>query len=230
MLAEAYDGPTRRVAAEPGEVAERDLPLRVPARRPTGGAGGAAATDAAVRLRLRRGGGDDTPPGFQVALRRGTGMIVRYLDIPRGVTDDQVFHAVLSAGTARGQTEQDRAVEAFLRAAEPPEHREWTARTDRMAARYEPGAVTAIETLFKRSLIDAVRDMTHHAESSTDELPESVRRLFPISPEGEGPPPPPRAWLEEVEARLVGGEWRFSELPPRRRTCALGSACRSDPR
>lgn len=209
IMADGHDGPLPEIASEGGQVAERRLELRVPARRTESGAPPVPAVDGRTRLRMRLAQTEEQTLAFHVALRRGTGMVVRYLPIPRGVSDEAPFHAVLTAGTARGDEPEDRAIEEFLRAAEPPEHREWTAKTDRMAASYLAGAGTTLDRLWN-DIRDAVRGMTEHAETTGEELPERLRRLFPIAPEGGGPPPPPATRLEDVEARLVAGDWRFN--------------------
>jgi len=209
ILAETHDGAFVDKASVPGEVAETSIPLDVPAKRVGPGQPPVVGVAGTTRLRLRLAQTQERDLGFHVALQRGTGMIVRYLAIPTGVSDDASFHAVLSAGTALEDTADNRAVEKFLRAAEPPEHKEWTAKTDRMAAAYQAGAGTALDRL-QNGVRDAVREMTEHTDDSGDELPDQVRRLFPISPEGDGPPPPPSSRLEDAEATLENGEWRFS--------------------
>lgn len=209
VLAETHGGTFVDKAAVPGEVAERLIPLDVPARRVPPGEPPVRGVQGVTRLRLRLAQTQEQELAFHVALRRGTGMVVRYLKIPRGVSDDAAFHAVLSAGTAWKDDADGRAVEQFLRAAEPPEHKDWTARTDRMAASYHAGAGAALDRLLN-GVRDAVRELTEHAADEGDELPDHVRRLFPISPEGDGPPPPPSSRLEHAQGSINGGEWHFS--------------------
>lgn len=209
VLAERHGGPFAEALSAPGEVSERSIPVDVPAQRVGPEDPPVPAVPGQARLRLRLAQSQEQERAFSVALRRGTGMVVRYLPIPRGVSDDAAFHGVLTAGTALSESEQDHAVEQFLRSAEPPEHKEWTAKTDRMAARYHAGAGASLDR-FTNHIRNAVREVTEQADRDGEELPAHVRRLFPIAPEGEGPPPPPSSRLEDAQAMLSSGEWRFS--------------------
>lgn len=123
---DAYRGRTStRVSLEaPGDVVVRELSLAVPERLD-----GTPAITGSVRLCVRLAEEDPATPAIgEVAWFRGPGMVVRYADRRRLAIGARPFHAVVACGAARAPeaiTDSDRAIERFLRAAEPPGHDLW---------------------------------------------------------------------------------------------------------
>jgi len=161
----------------PGDVAGLDIPVHLPAR-----SDGTETPDASVRLgaRLASPADNDTLRN-RVALFRGTGMVIKYLDQSRVAFGDRNFHAVLSCGEAndfKGIDDGDRAVERFLRFAEPPEHDEWES-TENLREEYQRGFRTAIDDMFD-TLRDGLRHLIAQSDGRDQRLSETVRKEFPI--------------------------------------------------
>ncbi|MCM2575856.1 helix-turn-helix domain-containing protein [Streptomyces meridianus] len=95
-------------------------------------------------------------------------------DLPLG-TDP--FQAVLLAGRATGrETRATGLAEAFLRAAEPPEHNDWN-KTEELAATYARGALSRI-TEFRRDMDAAVRGIIGRRKAKRDGGPDVLRDLL----------------------------------------------------
>lgn len=161
----------------PGDVAGLDIPVSLPPR-----ANGTETPEASVRLasRLASPADDDTYLNH-VAMFRGAGMVVKYYDQSRVAFGDRNFHAVLACGEARKPrdvTAGDRAIERFLRYAEPPAHDDWQS-TENLRTQYQRGFRTALDDMF-----DTLRDGLRHLVSQTDGqgevLADRVRKRFPI--------------------------------------------------
>ncbi|WP_055478913.1 helix-turn-helix domain-containing protein [Sphaerimonospora mesophila] len=130
---------------------------------------------------------DDERPN-RLVCTRGTRMVVlerTVSDVPLGAIR---FQAVLLAGRAsrRNGAEADLA-EAFLRAAEPPEHNDWK-QTEDLTSTYARGAATRLKE-FRKAMVDRVREAVRPMENITDiETPASLRELLKLDP-----PPAPRS-------------------------------------
>jgi hypothetical protein len=194
----------------PGEIVERELRISIPAQRNRRDLiqNPRPATDGLVRLRVRQAESGETEHLNTVALQRGTGMVVDYREIRPRAGLDFNFHAVLDAGTARGESDADRAVEEFLRAAEPPAHQDWTHRTERIKAEYQPGAKAALDGLF-RDIERIIRELSREEEIESDEGPDALKKLFPLPGLG-ATAPTPYYRLGDTQASLEGSEWTFS--------------------
>jgi len=205
----------------PGEILEREITLSVPEQkhRPGHIDDPRPAVDAPLRLRVRMAESGEADHQNTVALRRGTGMVVDYHEIRQRSGLDLSFHAVLDAGTAQGDTEANKAAEEFLRAAEPPAHREWTHRTERVKAEYKTGAKGALDGLFGE-IERVIRDLAKVEEIESDEGPEALRKLFPLP--GLGPVEPvPYYRLSDPQASLDGEAWNVAATYSRKEPQSL---------
>lgn len=166
----------------PGDVAGLDVPIHLPPR-----SNGTDTPEGTVRLaaRLASPADDDTYLN-KIALFRGTGMVVKYLDQNRVAYGDRNFHGILATGNARTDTassDADREIDRFLRFAEPPEHDEWES-TENLREQYQRGFRTALDEMF-----DTARDGLRHliaTHNTVDTLSENVLNRFPIH--GTGTP------------------------------------------
>jgi len=122
--------------------------------------------------------------GNLVALVRGSGMVVKYRPVPVPLSEHS-YHAVLYAGLARGESEADRAMEEFLRAAEPLSHNDWTHATDRLRAEYRQGAQTRLNRLW-RELEGNIAEICEERPVETEQGPGKLAELFPVSGQGGG--------------------------------------------
>ncbi|MCA9611363.1 MAG: hypothetical protein KC586_01260, partial [Myxococcales bacterium] len=143
------------------------------------------------------------------AFFRGPGMVVRYLDRSL-VAPGRTFHALLVAGEARSPlspSENDRAVERFLRSAEPPGHDEWTT-TPHLKQRYQRGYLKALTQLHKD--VDAtLRELLVPKLGRGERGPEALRRRFPIGKRGGRLGVESAFRFEGLTVRWDGTCWRF---------------------
>ncbi len=196
------------MVSTPGDVAERTLVFRVPARLDEA-SGIDREVDAHLTLRLRLAGTGDSPSlQNHVALVRGSGMVIRYRPV-RMPFGDQPYHAVLCAGLGRGSSEADRAMEEFLRSAEPPSHNDWTHATDRLRAEYRQGTRRRLTDLW-RELEEAISGICEEQPAETEEGPSRLAQLFPMSGQGGGSHSRrSRFRIERLEAWLEDSTWNL---------------------
>ena len=201
--------PSGERLSKPGETAVRTLPFTIPPRKPQENDPGAGKIEASVDLHLRLAGTEDSPElRNTVAMLRGSGMIVRYEPV-RIPLSDQSYHAVLRAGEARGDSEPDRALERFLRAAEPPAHNAWIPGTDRLQDGYRPGAGAAFNRL-SENLRRTISDILEERAAQTEQGPGKLAELFPLAGRGGGGDSRPRFRTEDLSAYLMDGVWILS--------------------
>jgi hypothetical protein len=199
---------------EPGDIVTKEIELEIPARRD-------ARTkkkqrcklELSVRIPLDEECGEDTG---HVAMFRGAGMVLKYWNRRNMAIEMPAFHATLACGLARdpgNSTGADRALEDFLRAAEPPGHDQWLV-TPRLSETYESGSKTALLALHAR-VNQALRDLLTAKPRQGQQGPERLRKLFPIGPRGGKGSAPSAFHFSELHARLVDGRWQFSgEIQP----------------
>ena len=171
---------------EPDQVAQRLLHIRVPGRRATPTSEEAPETEGPAILRIIRASDADADnPHFnRIALVRGAGMVVQYWKPAQLPLGGDGFFAVLLAGLASGGgSAEEQAVEAFLRAAEPPAHDKWVHSTNQMKSTYQTGAKVRLDDLW-RKLTTAVLDMCRSEPPSHERGPQDLARLFPIGTRG----------------------------------------------
>lgn len=194
----------------PGGVARRSLTLELPRRRDAKDAKHSTRCELVVRLAAphEKGG----PYDNHVALFRGPGMVVKYLPgdsagvLPR-------FHALLACGEARdpgAPSEDDRRVEHFLRASEPPGHDEWQ-QTPRLKEEYVQGGGAGLQRLFA-AVRGALRELLLPASADAERGPALLQRRYPLGGVGDsaGPSGGAAFHFSGVEARFREGRWRFS--------------------
>jgi hypothetical protein len=190
--------------ASPGEVAEIPIPVQIPARSD----GSQSQMDAEVSLVVRLADDSETRDVNEVAYFRGTGMVVKYEKYDRLSLSQRPFHAILVCGKARRDPgESDVALDEFLRAAEPPEHKSWGV-TARLKETYKPGykhLLTDIETKVK----EALRDLVSERPPSGTEGPRLLMKLFPLGI-NKGVPTRSNFKVKDLKATLEQGAWTFS--------------------
>lgn len=196
--------------SQPGDVAERHLHLKIPARKPSNQDPGTPEVDGEFRLRLRFASGEESP-GLQnrVALMRGAGMVIEYKRPARSPAEAIPYHAVLSGGLANGNSDTDHTMERFLRAAEPPSHNQWMPGTDRLQAEYRRGARARFQRLWA-DLDRAVVELCEEQAPATDRGPRRLARLFPIRAGSGEPSGRPQFRTDRLDAHLEGSTWVVS--------------------
>ncbi|GII52667.1 hypothetical protein Pth03_10560 [Planotetraspora thailandica] len=160
------------------DVVELSVPLTVPPRKTQAGA--VPIEHRAVLLVTPAAEGDQKPN--RLVGMRGTRMTVfdrPVTGLPLGSTQ---FQAVLLAGIAtNAELPADNAAEAFLRAAEPPEHNDWKATED-LTSTYARGATTRLKE-FRKTIFAMVRSAVKPAEPVEQEgAPSILRDLTSLEP------------------------------------------------
>src|SRR5690606_5645898 len=119
-----------------------------------------------------------------VAMFRGAGMVVKYLDRSRFALG-RPYHAVLACGLGRepdAPTDEDSAIEAFLRAAEPPGHDEWIS-TPALKEGWHQGYAKALTQLDNR-INETLRELLAPALEHGSAGPDLLRKRFPFGAKG----------------------------------------------
>ncbi|MFS4093951.1 helix-turn-helix domain-containing protein [Streptomyces sp. AF1A] len=201
-----YEGTTVDRLTEAGQVAMRNVPLKLPL---SGGApGGTSGIHQAVLL-VTEADGDKDRPINQVHSLRGNRMTVRKATVPRLPIGTNPFQAVLLAGAAAGDTAPfAEEAEQFLRAAEPPEHDRW-GQTEELTLRWSPSAYRRIEGL-TREVNNAVRELVARPKRTSREGGEALRKALTVKsrPKAKAPTGPVIPVLKNLDATIgEAGEW-----------------------
>jgi len=187
-----------------GDIAEVSIPVQIPARSDASQPQKVAEASLVVRLAE-----DDEPEGAnEVAFFRGTGMVVKYERFDRLSLSQRPFHGILVCGKARRLAgESDTALDEFLRAAEPPEHKGWEV-TPRLKETYKPGYKRLLSDIDAK-VKEALRDLVSEKPPSGTDGPRLLVRLFPVGGNkiGEGRE---KFKVKDLSARLEQGTWAFS--------------------
>ncbi|GAB2742345.1 helix-turn-helix domain-containing protein [Streptomyces bullii] len=204
-----YEGTTVDRLTESGQVAARNVPLKLPLSG--GAAGGTLGTHQAVLL-VTEAAGDNDRPINQVHSLRGNRMTVKKATVPRLPIGTNPFQAVLLAGEAAGQTAPfAKEAEEFLRAAEPPEHDRWS-QTEELTLRWSPSAYRRIEGLTKE-VNNAIRELVARPKRSNREGGEALRKALTVKnrPKAKVPTGPVIPVLNGLDAKIgEAGEWRIT--------------------
>ncbi|MFB7568898.1 helix-turn-helix transcriptional regulator [Streptomyces sp. NPDC056165] len=204
-----YEGTTVDRLTEAGQVAARNVPLKLPLSG--GAAGGTLGIHQAVLL-VTEAAGDNDRPINQVHSLRGNRMTVKKATVPRLPLGTNPFQAVLLAGEAAGEAAPfAKEAEEFLRAAEPPEHDRWS-QTEELTLRWSPSAYRRIEGLTKE-VNNAVRELVARPKRSNREGGEALRKALTVKnrPKAKVPTGPVIPVLNGLEATIgEAGEWRIT--------------------
>ncbi len=150
---------------------------------------------------------DDADISGKVALVRGPGMVVAYMNFP--VPTDLGFSVcgVLRAGTVREDPDDgDRRLEAFLRAAEPPAHNMWTHKTRRVRADYPTGGWRTLTTLWE-DMRAFIREAATSQIPPSSRPPDALMKLLRVGRRGVTPAEG-KLNLGSVSSVLKDGVWQ----------------------
>lgn len=189
---------------QPGNIARVPVVVELPRPR-MGGRKLRGQVDLLIRL-----ADEDSSWTHRVACFRGAGMVVAYRDYS-GMSGLRPFHAVLACGLAResaAPSEADRAIERFLRDAEPPGHDDWDA-TPAIKDGWQRGyrqVITRIWDQVHAALIGLLAPVVQAGVVG----PERLRKRFALGRTGRPSDKGPSAFhFREFEAEFVEDEWRF---------------------
>jgi RNA polymerase primary sigma factor len=201
-----YEGTTVDRLTESGQVAFRNVPLKLPL---TGGARGATlGTHQGVLLVTEADGDRDTPIN-QVHSLRGNRMTVRKATVPNLPLGTNPFQAVVLVGEAAGASAPfAKEAEDFLRAAEPPEHDRW-GQTEELTLRWSPSAYRRIQNL-TTEVNSAVRELVARPRRGRNEGGEALSKALTVKsrPKAKVPSGPVVPELDVLDATIGDqGEW-----------------------
>ncbi|WP_331447191.1 helix-turn-helix transcriptional regulator [Streptomyces xanthochromogenes] len=222
---QAYlDGETVDELTATGHVAAAEVPLLVPPLRTAGRRADGRGHRAVL---LVTSAADADEEHSRIVCMRGTRMTVTSRR-PRGLgMGVDPFQAVLLAGFATGDDgEATHAAEAFLRAAEPPEHDRWGA-TEELTAAYAnaPRRLTEFNTAMDAALREVIGRRSADQDSTGPEVLRKLLRLdvpAPSARRGQGHPAVDRvvgkvdgngAWTLDVTVTVPQREGCWQMLP-----------------
>jgi hypothetical protein len=164
---------------EPGQIDSANITFDFPDRKD----GIETPDEGEVTLAVRTAGPADDVRRNEVAVFRGSGMVVQYVDMDGVAKYGSDFHAVLVCGEARTElgdetSDVDSHVERFLRAAEPAAHDKWTG-TPRLKNTYSGRRVGTVEDLQGRLLRDELRELIAGGDDADGERLSQFERFFP---------------------------------------------------
>jgi transcriptional regulator with XRE-family HTH domain len=203
-----YEGTTVDRLTEAGQVALRNVPLKLPL---SGGRRGTLGMHPGVLLVTEAEDRDGVPN--QVHALRGNRMTIKksgVTGLPLGVNS---FQAVLLVGQAAGESAPfAEEAEEFLRAAEPPEHDRW-GQTEELTLRWSHSAHNRISRL-TTEVNATVKDLVVRPKSAGPQESAKLRKKLTVPRKGtaakraSGPALPE---LDGLEAEIgTGGEWRIT--------------------
>ncbi|MGW7362335.1 helix-turn-helix transcriptional regulator [Streptomyces sp. NPDC054841] len=203
-----YEGTTVDRLTQAGQVALRNVPLRLPL---SGGGRGTLGIHPGVLL-VTAAEDDDGVPN-QVHSLRGNRMTIRKSGVsglPLGVNP---FQAVLLVGRAAGDSATfAEEAEEFLRAAEPPEHDRW-GQTEELTLRWSHTAHHRISRLITE-VNAAVKGLVVRPRSAGAQESAKLRKKLTVPRKGAAPKRasgPGRPELDGLDAEIgAGGEWRIT--------------------
>jgi hypothetical protein len=180
------------------------LPIEIPSMKE----GGHEAFTGSNKLlvRLADNGSEKTN---KVAIFRGQGMIIDYLEPGQLALDAQNYYGVFVAGTAAGSTEQDEHVEQFLRLAEPPEHTAWTS-TEKLRDNYHTPYKKPLDKL-KADLKKVLRSLVTKNSESEDDVPPELLKRFRLGSSSGGFIAESEFKID-IDASVKDGRWIFNSL------------------
>lgn len=184
------------------DVAAATIPLKIPAQ-----IAGDAAVEGSLTLCVKLAANTKGLVNH-AAYARGFGMVVKYRNLEGISLSAQPFVATLICGTLRDDTPEDRAVEAFLRMAEPPEHNTW-APNQRLQATYRRGYATQLE-LLEKQVAAIIKRLVSQAAGEGDRGPQLLSRMFPIGTSGTEKRKHMFAVTKRTATLTPTGEWLFS--------------------
>ncbi|MFB7307998.1 helix-turn-helix domain-containing protein [Streptomyces sp. NPDC056192] len=204
-----YEGTTVERLTEAGQVAARNVPLRIPL---AGGARGTLGAHQATLLVTEATVDADAPKNHVHSLR-GNRMTVRKAVVSSLPFDTNPFQAVLLVGEAAGDSAPfAKEAEDFLRAAEPPEHDRW-GQTEELTLRWSPSAYRRINAL-TYEVNSAIRDLVARPKRSSREGGEALRKALTVKKarsKAKAPTGPVVPELTELDATIGDdGEWRIA--------------------
>lgn len=202
------NGTTVDKLGHPGDVVA--VPVEVELPRRDDGKFGDITAQATLVVRLAAPEEESTPHCDQVAYFRGARMVVKYRSFRQLGLSARPYHAFLATGLANGESENDKALEYFLRDSEPPEHDDWKS-TRKLKNHYVPGYKTALDKIDSKVRDILIDLITKAPDSGGTQGPSRLRKKFPIGNQGGGDSPATSAVTIDELAAFVEEDELFIE-------------------
>ena len=159
---------------EPGDQAVRWIPISVPERISTESPHSAFDGRVPVLVRLLDDSSDIDQIRDRIFRFRRSGMVVRSSLGANLSIAAKPYVAVVPVGVAASGGAENERIEYFLRAAEPPEHNEWTHNTRSIKENYVTYGCRKKLADFDNSILEAIRNLVAPPEKKGGELPRAI--------------------------------------------------------
>ncbi len=185
------------------DIVVETIHVKLPARKDGGHKAVEVTADVIVQL------ADEGDEDWSLWCFRGPGMIVECRKLRRIALSARPFRAILvcGEGVRDGPNEATKALEAFLKTAEPPAHDIWKP-TPRLKEVYRQGWGVALKSLSSAAEV-AIRKHVVLPITTSETGPQRLRRLFRVGTVGGG-----RSesdfHFRNLSAELIDGAWHFS--------------------
>ncbi|MHC6214327.1 helix-turn-helix domain-containing protein [Rhodococcus ruber] len=189
------------------DVALRHVLLNVPARTLEPKPHGPTEHDAVLLVALANEIDDHVDALNTVAFMRGSRMVVKETPVRGLPVGAPPFRALVLAGEASSEDQDAVIAERFLRAAEPPEHNNWTV-TRKVTDAYPRGARTALDG-FLRAVHAEIRAIISAPTEVHSDGPDSLSELLRLKPAPGHREKQPRVKTASGTVR-ADGSWHVS--------------------
>lgn len=196
-----------RSKLEPGQSAMAWVKLEVP-KRLLEPAHPEMTAKAAVLVHLFEPGREPKEVVDRIFRFRGPGMVIRSERRGNLSLAARPYVAAVLAGTACGSDAPQEAAEAFLRAAEPPAHDEWTHNTRRVKQEYQAHGAKAKLERFETAVRTAITNLISKPEEKGGQLPKALLQYLRFSDSGGGGNPRFIS-VTHSKAEIKAGTWHF---------------------
>jgi RNA polymerase primary sigma factor len=129
-------------------------------------------------------------------------MVTQYLAKDGILVGARPFYAALLAGDASGSDANNKFIEQFLRAAEPPAHDRWVF-TDDLREMYERGAKSRLDEFLGPKLNEALRRVLRVPTRSESDGPPELKKLLSLG----GTEREAAAVLRNIRPRFESNRW-----------------------
>ncbi|SFR53313.1 hypothetical protein SAMN04487947_2018 [Halogeometricum rufum] len=170
----------------PGDVASREFEYEIRSRKDE-----ETPSEGSVSLAARRAYPYEEDRVGEIALFRGSGMVVQYKP-GHHLGFSEKFHGVLACGNARPvgddePTDEDSAIDKFLAMAEPPAHDDWVGeKNDELKGTYESGCVKCVKRLKKELLRTHLSKLLYGTRERSGESIRPDRDIVPKTKRSRG--------------------------------------------
>lgn len=163
------------------------------------------------------GPGDDESRLNEVAIFRGAGMVVDYVDMGGAASYGSDFYGLLVAGEARGWGDRDveiadAQVEEFLRTSEPAAHDEWKGyKNSKLQSTYEWGCAGIVEDLTSSDLRHCLQNLVATDVGDEGGLIDSMTRKIPKADTGRDRTSTTSTTVRSAEALDASADFTFRD-------------------